>query len=234
LGNVTGFLPSVNGLRFVNSWPSEPDIVVDVPPPVGKVSIGNASNGLCGGMVFTALDVFVAGLPPLPDPEPPQGSPLFDYIVRRLFDSFNIPDGVLKYYEWMIAPDADLDLWVTRVRGIAWRTITEEWPAIKNDLDAGRPSPLGLVTVATNDPAQLGKNHQVLAYGYDQNGNDLTLRVYDPNTDPSTGDGVYLQLNVAAPTQKTTINHNIDIGNPVRGFFRVDYTASDPSSLEGA
>ena len=50
--DVPGFTPSVNGLRFTNSWPSEPDIVVQV-PPLGNVPIGDASNGLCGGMVFT-------------------------------------------------------------------------------------------------------------------------------------------------------------------------------------
>jgi hypothetical protein len=47
---VAGFTPSANGFHFVNSWPSEPDIVVNV-PALGNVSIGNASNGLCGGLV---------------------------------------------------------------------------------------------------------------------------------------------------------------------------------------
>ena len=59
---VPGFKASVNGLHFTNSWPPEPDIIVNV-PPLGNVTIGDASNGLCGGMVYTVMDVFQAGLP---------------------------------------------------------------------------------------------------------------------------------------------------------------------------
>jgi hypothetical protein len=218
-------------LRFINAWPSEPDIVVNV-PPMGQVPIGDASNGLCGGMVFTVLDIFTAGLPPLLASRPSPTDPLFKYIVRRLFDSFNIPKGVLQYYEWMTTADSDLDVWITTVRGLAWRTIMEEWPGIQADLDNGHPCPLGLVTVETHDPTQMGHNHQVLAYGYDRTGDDLQIKVYDPNTDFASGDDVYLHLNVAAPTRKTDITHNINIGNPVRGFFRVSYQPSDPSVLE--
>ena len=45
--SVPGFKASVDGLHFINSWPREPDIVVDA-GPLGKVPIGDASNGLCG------------------------------------------------------------------------------------------------------------------------------------------------------------------------------------------
>jgi hypothetical protein len=231
VGDVAGFMPSVNGLRFTNSWPAEPDIVVNV-EPIGQVPIGNASNGLCGGMVFTVLDIFVAGVAPLLTARPSPRDPLFDYIVRRLFDSFDIPEGVLKYYKWMNTADADLDIWITTVRGLAWHTIMEEWPTIQGELDRGHPCPVGLVTVETRDPTQLGHNHQVLAYGYDRTGDELRIKVYDPNTDPDAGDNVQLSLNVAAPTRKTTITHNVNIGDPVRGFFRVAYTPRDPSGLE--
>jgi hypothetical protein len=183
-------------------------------------------------MVLTVLDVFVAGMPPLLDPRPSPDDPLFKYIVRRLFDSFDIPAGVLKYYDWMNTADGDLDIWVTKVRGVAWRTIMEEWPAIQQDLDGGHPCPLGLVTVEGHDPSQMGHNHQVLAYGYERSGGQLEVKIYDPNTDPGSGDGVHMVLNVANPTQKTVITHNINIGDPVRGFFRVPYTPGDPSALE--
>jgi hypothetical protein len=78
----------------------------------------------------------------------------------------------------------------------------------------------------------MGHNHQVLAYGYDRAGDELQIKLYDPNTDPGGGDGVHMVLNVGDPTHKTPITHNINIGNPVRGFFRVPYTPSDPSALE--
>jgi len=52
-------MPSANGFHFINSWPSEPDIVVNV-PALGRVAVGDASNGLCGGMVFAVRDFFEA------------------------------------------------------------------------------------------------------------------------------------------------------------------------------
>jgi len=229
--SVPNFLPSKNGLRFVNSWPKEPAIQVSV-PGVGTVGIGDASNGLCGGMSFIVRDVFQAGLPPLQDDRPPQGSPLFDYIVQRLVDSFNLPDGVLKYYKWMNIDDGNTDLWMVTNYGVAWRTVKEEFPKVKRDIDAGHPSPLGLVTVKSTDPKDLGRNHQVLAYAYNYNGDVLTIHLYDPNTDPAQGDGVHLRLNVSHPEAPTPIQHNVGIGDPVRGFFRVDYTPKDPSALE--
>jgi hypothetical protein len=235
---VTNFKPSVNGLHFANYWLHEPDIVVPV-PPFGNVTIGDANNGLCGGMVFTALDVFLAMLPPIPDTtNPPQGSPLFNYIVSRLFASFNLPGGVLKYLDWMRTPDHDtgfsfLGNWIVTQRGVAWHTIEEELPKIKADIDSGSPSPLALVTIESLNPADLGQNHQVLAYAYEQdNSGNVTIHVYDPNTDPPHADGVQLSLNINNPTHTTPITHNVNIVHPIRGFFHVDYTFSNPASLE--
>ena len=227
---VPGFLPGPNGLRFTNEWPHEPDIEVNV-PPFGTIPIGDASNGLCGGMVFLVRDVFEAGRPPLEDPRPAEGTPLFGYIVRRLFDSFDLPNGVLKYYEWMNTPDGDTDLWLAIRRGIAWKTVREEWPKVRADIDAGHPSPLGLVTVESADPNDLGKNHQVLAYRYTLLRDVLTLHVYDPNTEAAEADEAFLRMHVEDPTKATAIQHTIAIGEPIRGFFRVDYSSRDPSAL---
>jgi len=230
---VPGFQPSVHGLQFTNSWPHEPDIVVDV-GPLGKVPIGDASNGLCGGMVYTVIDVFRAGLPPIPDTtNPAQGTPLFDYLVSRLFASFDLPAGVLKYYQWMTTPDHDTGLWIVTRRGVGWHTITEEWPRIKADIDTGMLSPLGLVTVYTTDPSKMGQNHQVLAYGYELADDGLlTLYLYDPNTAPAEADDVRLTINLSQPTHTSPITHNVNIGNPIRGFFRTAYAFANPAALE--
>jgi hypothetical protein len=233
---VPGFLPSVNGLHFVNMFPQGPVVLVDL-PPFGKVALGDASGGLCGGMVFTVRDVFdTPGLAPLADTAiPGPETPLFKYIAARLVDSFDLPHaGFAKYYDWMIAPDHDMGFppfFV--VRGIAWKTIVEEWNVrIQRDLDAGQLCPLGLVTVASSNPGDMGHNHQVLAYGYDLDDTHLTLHIYDPNTWPATADDVRISLSLANPTQTTPISHNVNINNPVRGFFRVPYTHHDPTLLE--
>jgi hypothetical protein len=230
---VAGFTPSADGFHFVNSWPSEPDIVVNV-PVLGNVSIGNASNGLCGGMVFTVRDFFEAHLPVVPATTPPAAqSPLFNYIVGRLFDSFNIPAGVLEYYSWMNTPDHDTGVWLAIRHGVAWMTIEQEWPVIRATIDSGHPCPLGLVTVYSADPTRLGHNHQVMAYAYElDDAANLTIKVYDPNSSPASADEVQVSLNISDPSHTTPISHNIAIGLPVRGFFHVDYEPHDPSALE--
>ena len=230
---VAGFTPSANGFQFVNSWPSEPDIVVQI-PALGDVKIGDASNGLCGGMVFAVRDFFEAHLPVVPDTTPPAAqTPLFNYIVGRLFDSFNIPAGVLEYYSWMNTPDDDTGVWLATLHGVAWMTIEQEWPLIRATIDSGHPCPLGVVTVHSADPTLLGNNHQVMAYAYElDDADNLTIKVYDPNTSPASADEVQMWLNISDPSHTTPISHNIAIELPVRGFFHVDYDPQDPSALE--
>jgi len=51
-------------------------------PALGNVPIGDAHNGLCGGMVFTVRDLFERNIPvPGSASAPEHGSPLFNYIV---------------------------------------------------------------------------------------------------------------------------------------------------------
>src|SRR5262249_7200174 len=100
--------------------------------------------------------------------EPPEhGSPLFGYLVRRLFHSFDLPWGPLHYYRWMASRDGAL----------LRHTIRHAWPRVRRDLDAGRPSALGLVRVRARDPRRLGEDEQVLAYGDGVDGGRGWLRL---------------------------------------------------------
>ncbi len=231
---VPGFTPSVHGLRFINRWPSEPDLVLPLPGG-GSIPIGDASNGLCGGMAYTVRDVFqTPGMAPIAaTTQPSRGTPLFEYIVGRLLDSFDVVTfGFARYYEWMLTPDGDAG-WPPLLarRGVAWKTIIEEWdPRIRPELDAGRLACLGLVTVLSPNPADLGKNHQVLAYGYDVDASGtLTLLIYDPNTPPEAADDVRISLSLLHPDSATPITSNVGIDLPVRGFFLTDYSYVDPA-----
>jgi hypothetical protein len=227
---VASFKPSTNGFRFGNSF-SGPDLTVNV-PVIGTVDIGDASNGVCGGMVFAVRDFFEASLPiPAATTPPAAGTPLFTYITGRLFDSFNIPEGIIEYLDWMNTPDHDTGIWIAVRHGVAWMTIEVQWPIIKACIDSGHPCPLGLVTVYSLNPADLGHCHVVLAYGYvlDDSGN-LTINVGDPNSPDN--DGVEMSLNIENPSHTTPISHNINIGFPVRGFFALAYSPHDPSALE--
>jgi hypothetical protein len=226
---VPGFLPTINGLHFTNSWP--PGMADYTFSVLGQtIRIGDASNGLCGGMVYTVKDLFETRLlPPADTALPGEGSPLFNYIVARLTHSFD-EDDVNQYLSWIQMSDHDTAL----AHGLAWHEITEEWPKIKEDLDAGVLSPLGLVhgqeppTIGFFTGMQdLGGCHQVLAWGYDLDGSSLTIHIYDPN---GMGDEETLTLDIGNPTHTTpiTVSSKKDSPGFYRGFFRTHYTYRDP------
>jgi hypothetical protein len=224
----TDFLPSRDGLAFTNTWPPEP--ALSLPSPFGTIGIGNAANGLCGGMIFAALDYWNAGRP-APVSRPAGGSPLYQFIVRRLIDSWHLPVGVARYYEWMNLPDANTRVQlrgrrVGTVRGLTQRTIARQWPRVRASLDHGRPAALGVVTMASAWPGELGRNHQVLAYAYQAEGTAVTVRLYDPNAGPD--DRVALSFDTAPSAGRAVIDHNISIAGPVRGFFMTAYSPALP------
>jgi len=88
------------------------------------------------------------------------------------------------------------------------------------------PVPLGLVTVASANPLQLGHNHQALAFGYALSGSQVVLRVYDPNS--GRHDGIGISFDVSSPAHAATFRHNLNLAWPVRGFFAVPYSPSLP------
>jgi hypothetical protein len=204
-----GFLPSRHGFGFANSWPAGP--AISIRTPAGRLGIGNAALGLCGGMVFAALDYWHAGRPP-PAVQPAPGAPLYRFVVRRLIQSWHIPAGVAGYYRGMLSSDTRL----------ARRTISRQWPRIRALLEDGQPAALALVTVASANPLLLGRNHQVLAYGYAVRGPEVTLTVYDPNSGPDNG------VVIRFSTTEAGFVHTVNIGWPVRGFFLTRYTPASP------
>jgi hypothetical protein len=218
----SGFLPSAHGFAFANDWPDGPAVRIPLgigSLGIGSLGIGNAARGLCGGMVFAALDYWHAGISP-PAERPAEGTPLFRFIVRRLVDSWRIPAGVARYYRWMLLPDGDVRP-RRRIRpGVARRTTRLHWPAVKGLLDAGKPAALGVVTVASANPLLLGGNHQVLAYRYQADGTQVILHVYDPNSGPD--DSVWIRFDTSADPAR--FSHNLGLGLPVRGFFVTRYT----------
>jgi hypothetical protein len=229
-GAETGFVPSVNAFAFTNTWPSAPAVTIQT--PFGAIGIGNAANGLCGGMVFAALDYWVAGETP-PAQQPAPGTPLYKYIVQRLINSWHAPSGVAQYYLWMNLPQADtttdlLGQTVVVQRGLSTRTIDHQWPQIKASIDVGVPAALGIVTVASANPGELGKNHQGLAWAYRLNGTEVTVSVYDPNSGPD--DDNWIRFDTAKPDADTTFANNLNIDLPVRGFFLNPYSPATPPS----
>lgn len=233
---MTGFLPSRHGWPFDNRFAAIPPFKL-----IGELRYGDASKGLCGGMVYSALDYFMAGLPLPRIPEtdlsryrsPMQGS-VFDYLGKRLFHSFDLPKGVWNYIELMRPDYPDCQTYSRNAlspapRNRAWRVIRQEWPLIKSRLDTGQPTPLGLVRTISKEIKDLGKNHQVLAYGYELNGDDLKLFIYDPNRgDPGhrDRDEIKLELNIGSPERR--LNIRFWDRDPVYCFFQTDYAYFTP------
>jgi hypothetical protein len=218
---VPGFLPSTRGLHFPNRFPHVPNLEIDLPGGL-TLPIGDAANGLCGGMAYTVRDLLEAGVAPPALTRAPGEGPLFRYIADRLLDSLNLPFGPATYLRLMhpALPDGDLAV----IHGRAWRMIRLEWPAIRSDLDRGTLSPLGLVKAKSRDPRQLGRNHQVLAWGYDLDGSRLTLRLYDPNHPDD--DEVTMTLDIGHPRRPTRVT--CSDGGTVWCFFRTAYRFKDP------
>jgi hypothetical protein len=229
MSKLANFLPSINGLQYNNTtWPSEPDLTIGT--PFGNIPIGNASNGLCGGMAFAVRDLFEAHrLPPVSALNPEAGSPAYQFIVKRLFDSFNIPSGVAEYFTWMNLPTNDTELGpIVGQHGTSWQTINNTMPTLRNMIDSGHPCPVGLVCIHSTNPQDLGQNHQVLAYGYLDSGNTTTVYVYDSNHPGD--DNVTISFDHSNPAHTTTFNYSTGDHN-VRGFFTTNYSAADPSPL---
>jgi len=185
---VPGFLPSVNGFAFANAWPSNPIRQFRL-GNVATLNIGDAANGLCGGMTFTVADLHAAGLVPGDQPQPPAGSERYRYIVDRQIASFDDGRLPLRFYRLMSPTRPDRETTLAQLLGYlgidrhsrTWTLVRIEWPKIRRALDEGRLATLGLVRAVSLDPTQLSHNHQVLAWGYDLEGSVVTLRICDPN-----------------------------------------------------
>jgi hypothetical protein len=229
---VTGFLPSTHGFRFSNSaWPQAPLEQIEL--PFGRrIALGDASNGLCGGMTFAARDHAVSGRS-IPDlGVAPGDGPLYDYVVGRLLDSFHLPGGVARYFDWMNRGDTDpaLARFGLGRRGVRWLTVVEELPEILDEIDHTGLSCLGLVVARGADPVALGQNHQVLAYGYRHHGRHVAVEVYDPN-DPGD-DTIALHVRTDRTGRALPVGYDGSHGMEVRGFFRVEYSPKAPPVLD--
>ena len=222
---VPGFRPSKSGFKFTNSFQSLP---YSLNINGINVAIGDASNGMCGGMAHTVRDYFDAGMPPPPNTVPPTAGPLFNHLSTRLFDSFNLPGGPVRYLQLMDPNLADHETEFSKLfgfpRGRAWIMIMEEWPKIKAEIDNGRLAPLALIRIKSLLATDMGKNHQVLAYAYALNGSNLKIYVYDPNY--PNHDKVAISLNLSDPLHTTSVTYST--GEPMWAYFLTGYGHRPP------
>lgn len=169
---VPGFRPSTHGLHFANRFDPGPTVRLGPIDTRWLGGVGDAANGLCGGMAWYVRERFEAGAPiPVDTQAPANGSPLFQALVRRQVQSLDWLRAPLAFW-WIAAFDGDR---------MARRTREHEIPRIRATIDRGRLAMIGLVRHRGRNPFSLSADHQVVGYGYAIDGTRVTIRVYDPN-----------------------------------------------------
>jgi hypothetical protein len=165
----TAFVPDADGLKFWNPFKN-----ILIP------GLDITTGGLCGGMVYTALDYYWANKAvPLQDYPPTLGTSLRTHLRSR--QETSIWNNVDKWAELGFNPFGarNDEFW-------QWGLLSQGRVAeLLAEIDAGHPVPLGLQSCSECEPG----NHQVLAIGYDTGSYssvwkgypNLKISVYDPN-----------------------------------------------------
>lgn len=81
--------------------------------------------------------------------------------------------------------------------------------------------PLGLVRRTGVNPFRLTRNHQVLAYGYELDGERLVVRIYDPNWPDD--DSVALVVDGVVDPASATLTQST--GEAIAAFFVAPWSA---------
>lgn len=212
------FIPATHGFQYVNRYPGYwiPFSVPSV-PDIPSVS---AIYGLCGGMCATAMDFLLAGRQiPQRRRRPGRVTPLHRYIHRRQVDSLTGGTQVARFVRWMSLPDTAVHL----------RT-AEELKTLRQNLDNGIPTPIGMVYVSTKDTMQIWQNHQVLACNYKElDDGRIRILIYDPNY-PRRND-VFVESwsdgNVGVQSVQRIGKKN----KVTRGYFVMPYTPQIPPTI---
>ncbi len=204
---VSDFLPTRSGFHFANRFPPGPTLRLGPLDP-RWIGIGDASAGLCGGMSLTVRDLHEAGVAPPPDREPPaNGSPRFQAIVRRQVESL----------DWLRVPFRFYAL--SAFGGRRRDAFAREWPHLRSVIDDGQLATIGVIRQASMNPFGLTQNHQVLAWGYDDEPGRLTIHLYDPNWPDR--DDVALGIERDGTGAPTSMRQTT--GEPLLAFFVAPY-----------
>jgi hypothetical protein len=210
------FAPEKQGFRFINYFTN----VIASLPGIGQIS----TYGRCGGMCYTILDHMAAHMP-LPnlgavdfaetDGVPPDGHPLADYIYQRQLDSFMVLSAV-KFLSWTVSKDGDS--WFSK--GVSRLCKEDEFAKLKTSIDSNQPATIGLITA--RNLTQLGANHQVLAYGYEESANLQVVYIYDVN---------YAGRELKLVSRHDELGWHEDVDGAIthwRGWFVQDYSPKRP------
>jgi hypothetical protein len=220
---VPGFRPSEHGFAFANRFPSAPAIRIPL-GPLGTVGIGDVADGLCGGMCLLARASFVAGRrladPPLAAPTDGQPPAPDSLLMHRLVDAQIASLRALRtpirlYSLQAFRPERHDPVWSRLGRRTRSEESVREWRRIRERIDQGRLAFVGIVRTTGPNPFDLVHQHQVLAYGYEVEGDRLRLRIYDPNHPGRDDVELRLRLGIGGRGPVTMLQTT---GEPVEAF----------------
>lgn len=205
---VTSFIPETHGFRFTNTFRGEDAI---------------RWGGLCGGMVYTALDYFNQRIPvPLQFYTPANRTTLQSYIYGR--QEHSIWDVNSTWSELEVAYNtraAEIFRW--GLQGTGGGRLEE----LKNSIDANTSRPIGLFAggVRGKDDSDGGR-HVVLGVGYAMgryrgdmgaHKEDYKIFTYNPNEGnilrtlvPDLRVGCYFEVETGKAWRTYFVNHRYD------------------------
>lgn len=202
-----------HGFAFANSF-NQP--IGFTAPGGATVNLANHRFGLCGGMVYAALDTYNLGrVRPSRTTEPAPGSSLRSYVFDRMVDTLTADGGygLRTFLELQGRSQSELDTTSSR----------EFDQKVRPALDRGQPVPLGLVLV--RNPSPVWENHQILATGHFRRPDgERVLELYDPNF-PDEKRFLFMRQRITASDPEGTSRRS-----SFRGFFSLlsSYQAKTP------
>jgi hypothetical protein len=228
----TPFLPSLHAFRFPNRWADTGVVKVNF-GPLGRIPLGSAINGLCVGMTWANLDLFLSGrFPPSLTTTPTHDgaySSVYDYIAKRQMESMNYvgsteAERLLNLasvgLQWFLSLDQSVP---TATKFESSRT--REWPKVREALDGGRPIPLVLLRGMGQTVKEMQSNHSVLVYDYAESATQVQLSVYDPNY--PLRDDIRLWWD-KAPQAQPRLGYTVPLSRVTYGFTASTYQPKTP------
>lgn len=168
--------------------------------------------GMCGGMVFSALDFYFDQIN-IPDYGKVKELPLnyTKYLWKRQSDSVSISTFFKILWFTSLSKSSSIN-----------RTLEVELPLILDRLEDNLPAPIVIIRSSLfQNPTH---NHQVLVNECEINNDALELSLYDPNH----------PKDIPILTISTGTNPKIEqsSGEPIRGFFLNKYTYKNSLNMQ--
>jgi hypothetical protein len=189
-------------------------------------------------MCAAAYDFILAGKAiPKNIEAPNQGTRLQRYLFQRQMDSLGgLGEALVKVAQWTSLPDD------TSVG--TYRRTMDEFNQLRQKLDEGNLVILALIFAHATSLQELSRqifsNHQVLAYGYQQDAaGAITIHIYDPNLPAQNDVDIYAEPVVVGEVASNSVSQTVMGLKPtelvgeifykhVRGFFAMPYTPVKP------